>query len=99
MAGNVDDFCLGIRNDVDTDIAVAALDALRNAVLGELDIMGIDSYGAHIPSASLIADRFAHLSQTLISKGLQVCVRHVAHSIHIVHLTEQKDSPEVETAT
>lgn len=92
MAGNVDDFCLGIRNDIDNEIAMTALEMLRSAVIEQLESMGIDTYAYQIPSDSLIADSFAHLSPGLLAEGFQPCVRHVAREIKFTLAMEGDDA-------
>ena len=99
MAGNVDEFCLGIRNDVDTDMALAAADALRNAVIEALEDLGIASYDAYISSTSVIAAYFARLSPTLVAEGFQSCVRHVADAIRIEMLADVNNNTTEEAAS
>ena len=57
---NVDEFCLGNRNDIDTDIGCKVAEMLRNAVIKALGNTGIDEYDTSVPLADLLVDYFTH---------------------------------------
>lgn len=58
MAEQIDEFCLGSRNDIYADIGIAAADTLRTTILESLEDTGLDQYDVSIPLDELLTNYF-----------------------------------------
>ena len=79
LAGNVDEFQVGIREEVETDIRLTIIEGMRESVRSALTAMAADPNEADdfISSPCLEAE-FSHLSSEVVTQGLDACVRHIA---------------------
>jgi hypothetical protein len=79
LAGDPDEFVLGIRNEVDNAIEERVIEIVRDAVEAELGKMGADHQGYDgVPGDYEILQQFARLSEEVLAGGLNACAREIA---------------------
>jgi hypothetical protein len=79
MAGDTDEFVLGIRDEVDSAIEMAVMDTLRDAIEVELGEIGADHQGYDgVPEDYAILEQISHLPEEILTGGLNACAREIA---------------------
>ena len=79
IAGDPDEFCVGIRDEVDNGIEIALIERIRDVVETELGEIGADHQGYHgVPCDDTILNHLAGMPDEIVAGGLNSCAREIA---------------------